>query len=123
MQDIHSHLRTIKRPRLLISAARFGLSAYNRDLEIPRLFVGESVPGPADLIRTLANMEMEIDVERRDRKATYSAQRHIAILVALMAESRRLTLVADAPATRTTPPVDRMPQPNASGIEALRRAT
>lgn len=81
-------LARLIRPRLLVSAARFGLSAYDRAAALSRLFGGGApMPGTAVLDR-LADMEKDHDAARRRGCATYSIAAHVEALTALMAEAR-----------------------------------
>lgn len=80
-----------RRPRLLLSAARHGLSLYRRDRDLPRLLtLAESRMPPLDALFTA---EARIETARRNGAATYSFARHIEVLIALLAELR-LTLRA-----------------------------
>ncbi|CAM4317017.1 DUF6477 family protein [Palleronia rufa] len=83
-------LARLVRPRLLVSAARFGLSAYDRAAALSRLFGGSApTPGTAALDR-LADLERGYDAARRSGCATYSIAAHVEALTALMAEARLL---------------------------------
>lgn len=80
-----------RRPRLLLSAARHGLSLYRRDRDLPRLLtLGESRMPPLD---ALFAAEARFETARRSGTASYSFARHIEVLIALLAELR-LTLTA-----------------------------
>lgn len=80
-----------RRPRLLLSAARHGLSLYRRDRDLQRLLTSaESRMPPLDALFTA---EARCEAARRNGAATYSFARHIEVLIALLAELR-LTLAA-----------------------------
>lgn len=80
-----------RRPRLLMTAARHGLSLYRRERDLPRLLTtGESRMPPLD---ALYAAEARFEAARRKGAATYSFARHIEVLIALLAELR-LTLAA-----------------------------
>jgi hypothetical protein len=66
MTDFSTILKDLRRPRLLIRAARHGLSDYRRD------------------------REAEIEGNRQTGSACYNVARHIEVLIALMAEARLL---------------------------------
>lgn len=85
-QDILTNLR---RPRLLISAARFGLSDYDRARDLKRLFRA-AAPSPATAIDKLIDEEAHLEEFRRAGVATYSISRHVDVLIALMAEAQLL---------------------------------
>ncbi|SDH52965.1 DUF6477 family protein [Alloyangia pacifica] len=90
MQDIQSLLGALRRPRLLVRAARYGAVEYQRDAHLPRLL---GAPGPtrhgAALLR-LMELEAEIDAGRLARAAGYSAARHVEVLAAIIGEARAL---------------------------------
>ncbi|WP_306372302.1 DUF6477 family protein [Pseudooceanicola marinus] len=90
MQDIHAMLSQLRRPPLLVRAARIAADDYRREAHLPAL-LGQAVParhGAAAL--ALMEHETEIDRLRRDRAATYSSLRHVRILSALIGEARLL---------------------------------
>lgn len=74
-----------RRPRLLLGAARHGLSLYRRDRDLPRLLSRHFGKAPLD---ALTEIEANIEQARRTGSATYSFARHIDILIALLAEQR-----------------------------------
>ncbi len=88
MIDPQEILKSLRRPRLLVRAARHGLSDYRRDRFLRRLLPGEVVPQPGQALARLAEREAAMDQNRREGGATYSVARHIEILVALIEEAR-----------------------------------
>lgn len=88
MTDFRYLLANLSRPRLLIRAARFGLSDYRRDRDLRRLIDGPA--NPERLMPHLLSVEAQLEQTRRDGDATYSVARHIEVLIALMAEARLL---------------------------------
>lgn len=86
MSDIGSTLKSLKRPGILVSAARKGLEHYRRDRDLTRILRGErSTRAAAE--RLLAT-EARIEETRRAGDGTYSVSAHIAVLTALIAEAR-----------------------------------
>lgn len=90
MTDLLGVLKSIRRPRLLIRAARFGLRDYNRDRDLRRLVKSEDLPGPAGAMSTLLEEEARLERTRREGDAAYSPARHVELLVAVIAEARLL---------------------------------
>ena len=90
MPVAHDILSTLRRPRLLISAARFGLADYDRRRHLRHLLRAPSIPTPAEAIERLIDEEAGLEATRRAGDATYSAARHIDVLIALMGEARLL---------------------------------
>jgi hypothetical protein len=81
-------LETLRRPRLLVRAARFGLSEYVRERDLKRVFGTIAPPGPGKAVSSLIEREDEIEAVRQAGTAGYSAARHVEVLTALMAEGR-----------------------------------
>lgn len=90
MLDIQSVLRNLKRPDLLVKAARHGLDDYSRETHLRRILRSEPVPRPGPAIIKLLETEQELDEARIERRATYSVARHVEVLVAIMAEAQVL---------------------------------
>ena len=81
-------LKGLRRPRMLVRAARHGLADYNREQMLRRLLPGEALPQPGQAFKKLAEREAILDQTRRDGGAAYSVARHIEVLVALIDEAR-----------------------------------
>jgi len=81
MTDLHDMLATLRRPRLLIRAARCGQGDYNRARDLKRLMRLAQTPAPE---------EATLEAHRRRGGAQYSLARHIELLIAMMAEARLL---------------------------------
>lgn len=88
MNDILCLLKQLNRPRLLVQAARFGLSDYQRQPRLERMLKCKVLPGPVQTAYRLLAMEQDCEDARRERQASYSAAFHIEVLVALMAEAQ-----------------------------------
>lgn len=83
-----SHLDTpqIRRPSLLVSAARHGCERYNRARDLPRV-IGMAVSrGIMANLEVLTEAEQEMENKRKTGDATYSITRHIELLIALLSE-------------------------------------
>lgn len=88
MTDFRKILADLRRPRLLIRAARFGLADYRRERDLRRIVAPLSTPE-----RTLPHLveeEDRLETIRQSGDAGYSVARHIEVLIALMAEVRLL---------------------------------
>ena len=83
-------LRALRRPRLLIRAARHGALEYNRNRDLRRIIKSDVLPGPGVTVPRLMDMEAQIDAMRCAGDRSYSIVRHVDVLIALMAESRLL---------------------------------
>lgn len=88
MDDILALLTSLKRPGLLIRAARFGVESYQRERDLAAL-IGQPDPSRAQALRALTDREAEMDARRRAGHADYAASTHIRLLSAIMAEADR----------------------------------
>ncbi len=95
MLDIHTLLKNLKRPKLLVQAARFGTDTFRRETDLVRLLQTTSLPGPTEAIMRLLDLESELNDERKMHLASYSLARHVEALTAIMSEQR--LLVRDDP--------------------------
>ena len=82
--------QSVRRPSLLIRAARFGLADYNRGRVLNKIFGGRVPAAGAATLDELIDHELRHDEIRRAGDASYSIAGHIEVLVALMAEARML---------------------------------
>ena len=90
MTDCHARLATLRRPRLLLQAARFGLADYRPERDLRRiggLPSGALPPGAA--LAALIAAEEALETIRKTGDAAYSITRHLEVLIALLAEARR----------------------------------
>ncbi|MEB8386151.1 DUF6477 family protein [Rhodobacteraceae bacterium KMM 6894] len=90
MQDLLTLLNTLRRPQLLIRAARIGAAEYRREAHLRRYLGYGALPRSAAALRRLVDMEATLEELRQDRAAGYSATRHVEILIAMMGEARIL---------------------------------
>ncbi len=74
----------LRRPRLLMSAARHGLAEYRRTRDLTRLL--GHCPDAASAVAELADMEAEAEAARRAGSPAWSCIRHVEVLIALMSE-------------------------------------
>ena len=88
MSNFRSQICALRRPSMLIRAARLGQSDYRRERDLKRLI---AAPNAWDeVIPQLLKHEHEIEQIRLRGEIGYSAARHIELLIALMAEAQRL---------------------------------
>ena len=113
MLDLLSMISGLKRPGLLIRAARLGVEEYDRARHLPRLLRLAAAPKPGTAVIRLLEIEAEIDTSRRRKAADYSVARHLDVLIALLGEARIIRAgyeprTGDAEAPRPAQP---RPQP------------
>ncbi len=88
ISDFRAGLANLRRPRLLMRAARFGLCDYRRERDLRRLVrCGLS---PEDTVPSLMSVEADLEQTRLAGDASYSVARHIEVLIALLAEAQLL---------------------------------
>ncbi|QUJ77608.1 hypothetical protein KDD17_06485 [Sulfitobacter albidus] len=95
MQDIHTILATLHRPRLLMRAARIGARDYRRRAHLGRLLGYGMVPRHGAALMRLIDMEAELESQRIDSDAAYNLVRHVDTLIAIVAEARLLRAAND----------------------------
>jgi hypothetical protein len=89
MTDPAILLGVIRRPRILIRAARSGITDYQRERDLKRLLRLNKAARAELSLSTLLDEEARLEHKRLTSEATYSIQRHVAILTALLVEARR----------------------------------
>ena len=90
MTDFRTLLADMRRPRLLIRAARFGVVDYRRDRDLQRLINASPRATPESALPQLFSAEQQLEETRRSGDAAYSVSRHIELLIAMIAEARLL---------------------------------
>ncbi len=88
MQDILSQAMGLKRPQILVRAARFGLDDYRREPHLRRCLKIDEAPTPGKALVLLLDIEKQINSVRETNNGDYRAARHIDVLVAIMAEAQ-----------------------------------
>ncbi len=93
---VQTPLTGLRRPKLLIRAARFGLENYDRERDLRRLMQLPATPAPAQAVPRLLDEEDRLNHARKSGGAAYSPARHVEVLIALMAEARALSPAGQA---------------------------
>ena len=103
MHDALGHLATLRRPRILMRAARFAAEHYRREDALPRLLHLDTPPRTAEALMRLIGREADLEAARQAGLATYSMQRHVDVLGAIVGEARltRAARAADAASAQT----------------------
>jgi len=102
MLDIQSLISQLRRPRLLVRAARFGVDDYDRERDLPRVLKTDTVPKPGDALMQLMGVESELDDQRSRKDALYAVGTHIDTLTAIMGEARILQATTRTDITSAT---------------------
>lgn len=85
---------TLRRPSILLRAARHGMALYDRNRDLRRLTRMPRPPGPAAAVAVLRLQEAEAESRRQAGDAGYSLTRHVDLLIALLCELRLLRATA-----------------------------
>lgn len=90
MPNINTFLATLRRPKLLVRAARHGLADYDRKRDLARLTGQSHKSATSTIVENLIAQEEQLEEVRKSGEATYRVTQHIELLVALIAECRLL---------------------------------
>lgn len=90
MTDTAALLASVHRPKILIRAARAGVVDYRRERDLKRLLRNGRPAAPQQTIGPLLIEESRLETTRAAGDGTYSIQRHVAVLTAIIAEARHL---------------------------------
>lgn len=96
MTEFADVLRALRRPKILIRAARAGVREYQRDRDLKRVLRTGKTASAAQAMSTLLAEENRLETTRASGGANYSIQRHVAVLTAIIAEARILPAPAAA---------------------------
>ncbi|WP_127112200.1 DUF6477 family protein [Shimia sediminis] len=88
MKDLLSLLKDLRRPRLLIQAARLGVDDYRRDIHLRTHLGYGNLPKHGSALIQLVEKESVMNSERKDGDTSYSVARHVDLLIAIMGEAR-----------------------------------
>lgn len=83
-------LDSIKRPKILVRAAKIGLEWYRRERDLTKVIHSLTTPAPERAMERLVAAERELEQFRVAGQANYDVHRHIAVLTALLGEARLL---------------------------------
>ena len=90
MQDLYTQLAKLRRPRILITAARHGTRDYERGIHLRRLLKSDALPHTGEAVVRLMEMERDLDDARRTHAGHYRLATYVEVLIALMSEARVL---------------------------------
>jgi len=90
-----NRLQRLNRPKILVRAARHGVTTYDHKTHLQHLFGWQKPQNRSVLLDSLFEKEAELNKMRRLNDAAYQVQDHIAILTALIAEATQPTAQLD----------------------------
>ncbi|MBK4217799.1 hypothetical protein JJJ17_17840 [Paracoccus caeni] len=86
----------LRRPGLLIRAAREGQSGWRRSRDLPRLLHQEGCPPVGACLPRLRAEEEVQNHARLTRQAGYDMHRHVMLMIAILAEMRATVALTPA---------------------------
>lgn len=87
MSDLMRILKSLRRPGLLMRAARLGAVEYRRERDLKRVLKSRNLPIPETAINNLLSEEDVLEEKRKTGDAAYSITRHVDIMIALISEA------------------------------------
>jgi plasmid stability protein len=90
MTEFRDIIANLRRPRLLIRAARHGTAEYSRDRDLRSLLQTTKTLSSEMALSQLIEVEAEAERTRKLGTIGYSFSHHISLLIALLAEARSL---------------------------------
>lgn len=93
MSDILTWINSLKRPGLLVRAAKLGLADYDREKVLKKVSASGTPEGSPRALEAMIPVEEALNQARRDGDASYVPSRHVEILAAILAEFRLLRTV------------------------------
>ncbi len=90
MKDILSQVTDLRRPTLLITAARLGVEEYRREIHLRRVFGLGNLPRHGAALVRLLEVEAELEDQRSRGDAAYPVVQHVETMIAIMGEARLL---------------------------------
>lgn len=90
MESLLTKLGHLRRPQILIRAARVGVMDYRRSTHLRRHLGAGTLPRNGPALMRLVEMEQALNDRRLSRDASYSASAHVDLLIAMMGEARLL---------------------------------
>lgn len=88
--DYWAQVTALRRPRLLICAARHGMADYCRERDLPRVLGSPSRPDAQRALALLLTEEGRLNDLRLSADTGYDARQHILALVAILGELQSL---------------------------------
>lgn len=86
--DLYRLLATLRRPKILIRAARLGLAYYDREADLRHVIRAQRTPTRDRALEQLLIREETLEGARTTGGAGYSVQEHVRVLTALLCEAR-----------------------------------
>lgn len=87
----------LRRPSVLVRAAREGQAGWRRDRDLRRLLRLDACPAPGACLPRLRAEEAALNEARLHRAADYDMHRHVLLVIAILAEMRAAVAAAQAP--------------------------
>lgn len=93
----------LRRPALLIRAARLGQSGWKRNRDLAKLLKCETVPAVGASLPQMRTLEAALNEARLAGAAEYDLRRHVVLLIAILAEMRAAAQIGAQAAAPASP--------------------
>lgn len=90
MQDLMTQLECLRRPRMLMRAARIGAADYDRDVHLTRLLGAQTPDRPGPALIQLMEIEAQLNEQRLSEGTAYSLLSHVEVMIAIVGEANAL---------------------------------
>ena len=87
----------LRRPSMLIRAAKLGQAAWKRERDLKRLLHADDCPPPGASLPRLRAEEERLNAARIEGLAEYDLGRHVNLMIAILAEMRAAFAAAPIP--------------------------
>jgi hypothetical protein len=83
-----NHVESLRRPSLLVSAAKSGAEHYCRKTALRRTLGGGRKSDPRQNLADLVALELNENEKRISHAADYSVRQHVEVLIAVIGEAQ-----------------------------------
>lgn len=87
MLDLMTQLKRLRRPRMLMRAARIGAADYKRDVHLTRILGPNAPDRPGAALIQLIEIEALYNDQRLSEGTTYSLLSHVEVMIAIVSEA------------------------------------
>lgn len=113
----------LRRPAMLIRAAREGQAGWKRERELPRLLHSDRCPLPGVALPRLRAEEAMLNDARIERAANYDMRRHVLLMIAILAEMRAAVAAAPQPVPTARAAIGQIARAIGDGLNGLGTAS
>lgn len=109
----------LRRPATLIRAAREGQQGWKRERDLPRLLHSDRCPAAGSALPRLRAQEAMLNEARLERDPEYDMQRHVLLMIAILAEMRAAVASAPQPVALAVAAMGRLSKAGSAALSGL----